>query len=92
MIGVEISDLPDDVNLLLDKNVQVQRESHLHELTLNTLREFYFTKKKENIEHNLTTAQQSRELDKLKRALEDTEKDIDVLRTYVVMDDFKLPN
>lgn len=88
MIGVEISDLPDDINLLLDKNVGVQRQSHLHELTLNYLREFYFTKKKENIEHKLATAQQSRELDKLKRALDETDKDIEVLKKYA-MDDHK---
>lgn len=80
LFGIEISDLPDDVNLLLDKNVRIQQQTRLHELTLNYLREFYFTAKKEQIEHKLTTKQQSRELERIQRAVEETNKDIEVLK------------
>lgn len=80
MIGIEITDLPDDVNILLDKNVRIQQQTHLHELNFNYLSEFYFTAKKEHIEHKLTTKQQSRELQRLQRAVEETNKDIEALK------------
>ncbi|KAH8416272.1 hypothetical protein KR222_002049, partial [Zaprionus bogoriensis] len=82
LVGVELSDFPDNVNLQLEKGVRLQRETQLHELSLNFLQEFYYVKKREDIEHRLTLSQQSRELDKLQRTLEATDRDLCKLKSF----------
>ncbi|KAH8365524.1 hypothetical protein KR093_001688, partial [Drosophila rubida] len=82
IVGFEMCDLPDDVSLLLEKCVDIQMETNLHELNINYLREFYYTKKREGIENKLITAQQSAELTKLKCSIDDTDKDIKVLEKF----------
>ncbi|XP_062129079.1 augmin complex subunit wac isoform X2 [Drosophila sulfurigaster albostrigata] len=82
MIGFELCDLPDDVSILLDNCVDIQMETNLHELNINYLREYYYTKKRETIENKQITAQQTAELKKLKDSIEETDKDIKVLEKF----------
>ncbi|KAL7733587.1 hypothetical protein ACLKA6_005052 [Drosophila palustris] len=82
LVSFELCDLPDDVLLLLDKSVEIQAQSHLHEFNLNYLREFYYTKKRDFIENKLIIAKQAAELKKLKNSLEETEKEINTLEKF----------
>ncbi|XP_034480499.1 augmin complex subunit wac [Drosophila innubila] len=82
LASFELSDLPDDVLLMLDKCVEIQAQSHLHELNLNYLREFYYTKKRKYIEDKLIVAKQAAELKKLKNSIEEAEKDINILEKF----------
>lgn len=76
LVNFEVCDLPNDVLMLLDKCVEIQADGNLNELNLNYLREFYYTKKREDIESKLTVAQQAGKLKKLQISKEETEKDI----------------
>lgn len=82
LVSFEPCDLPDDVLVLLDKAVEIQAQTHLHELNLNYLREFYYTKKRDYIESKLTVAQQGAAIKKLKSSIEEREKDINSLERF----------
>ncbi|XP_023166544.1 augmin complex subunit wac [Drosophila hydei] len=82
LVNFEVCDLPNDVLMLLDKCVEIQADGNLNELNLNYLREFYYTKKREDIESKLTVAQQAGKLKKLQISKEETEKDIASLERF----------
>ncbi|XP_017955498.1 augmin complex subunit wac [Drosophila navojoa] len=82
LVNFEVCDLQNDVLTLLDKCVEIQVDGNLNDLNLNYLREFYYTKKREQIETKLTVTQQAAELKKLQHAIEEMDKDIAALEKF----------
>ncbi|XP_064539490.1 augmin complex subunit wac [Drosophila montana] len=82
LISFEVCDLPDDVLMLLDKCVEIQAYGQLNDLNINYLREFYYTKKRENIENKLTVAQQSATLKKLRGSIKEADEEIAALERF----------
>ncbi|KRF77614.1 augmin complex subunit wac isoform X2 [Drosophila virilis] len=82
LISFEVCDLPDDVLMLLDKCVEIQADGQLNDLNINFLREFYYTKKRENIESKLNVAEQSATLKKLRSSIKEADKEITALDRF----------
>lgn len=76
LVNFEVCDLQNDVLTLVDKCVDIQVDGNLNDLNLNYLREFYYTKKREQIETKLTVTQQRAEIKKLQHEIDEIGKDI----------------
>ncbi|XP_017863251.1 PREDICTED: uncharacterized protein LOC108613948 isoform X1 [Drosophila arizonae] len=90
LVSFEVSDLQNDVLTLVDKCVDIQVDGNLNDLNLNYLREFYYTKKREQIETKLTVTQQRAEIKKLQHEIDEMGKDIAGLEKFTTSVDKRM--
>ncbi|XP_032587336.1 augmin complex subunit wac isoform X1 [Drosophila mojavensis] len=90
LVNFEVCDLQNDVLTLVDKCVDIQVDGNLNDLNLNYLREFYYTKKREQIETKLTVTQQRAEIKKLQHEIDEIGKDIAGLEKFTTSVDKRM--
>lgn len=52
MVGIDLSDMPEDCISLVNKYAEVKSKTNLHDLSASFLDEYYCMKMKEHIEHS----------------------------------------
>uniref|UniRef100_A0A0K8TQZ1 Putative erc protein 2 n=1 Tax=Tabanus bromius TaxID=304241 RepID=A0A0K8TQZ1_TABBR len=82
MCGIDLSDLPNDTLRLLDEMAEIKCETKLHSLDMSFIDEFYFTKKKEEIENSLTLSKMKREIESLKKQIKKEKDEIKILQDF----------
>lgn len=70
LVGLELCDLPDDVCNLLEECAELQKFTQLHDLHLEYLKEFYYTKLKEHLENGITIAKMQSEIKEQEQQLQ----------------------
>ncbi|XP_001983168.2 augmin complex subunit wac [Drosophila grimshawi] len=90
LVSIELSDLPDDVLMLLDKCVEIQASENLNELNLNYLREIYYCNKSEYIENKLTVAKHAATIKNLKKSIKESGMDIADLERFMSIVDKRI--
>lgn len=69
-MGLELSDLPDDVSYLLEECAELQKFTQLHDLHLEYLKEYYYGKLKEHLENGITIVKMQTEIKEQEQQLE----------------------
>ncbi|XP_017057899.1 augmin complex subunit wac [Drosophila ficusphila] len=82
LASVEIGDFSDEDLALLDKCVQYYEDNHIHEFSLNYLRDFYYAKKRDCIENKQTRLEQSADLQRINSALDEAVKEVAMLERF----------
>ncbi|XP_036331901.1 augmin complex subunit wac [Rhagoletis pomonella] len=70
LMGLELCDLPDDVGAMLEECVALQQVTQLHDLQLEYLKEFYYIKRREHLENNLTAEKMLAEIKEQEKQLQ----------------------
>ncbi|KAH8235618.1 hypothetical protein KR032_004054, partial [Drosophila birchii] len=76
LAGIELSDFSEEDMALLDKCVDLAVETNVHDLNMNSLRDFYSAKKRDSIENKLTKAKRQIELKKVKADIEEAAREV----------------
>ncbi|XP_075161874.1 wee Augmin [Haematobia irritans] len=82
LVGLEMCDLDDNLHVLLDDCVELQRATNLQDLDLLNLKSFYYKKKKEQIENEATIAKLKNEIRKQQEELEKEQAECNLLEKF----------
>ncbi|XP_061402620.1 augmin complex subunit wac [Musca vetustissima] len=82
LAGLEMCDLDDNLHLLLDDCVELQRVTNIQDLTLLNLKSFYYKKKKEHIENDVIIAKLKNEIRKQQEELEKEQAECNLLEKF----------
>ncbi|KAH8303819.1 hypothetical protein KR018_008573, partial [Drosophila ironensis] len=82
LASIELGDFTDEELGLLDKCADIYANLHIHDLSLNYLRDFYFARKRDQIEHRLVKVQQQNELQRVRDAIEEAAKEVAILERF----------
>lgn len=72
-------DLDDNIHVLLDDCVELQRVTNLHDMSISNIKAFYYKKKKEHIENNVIIAKLKNEIKKQQEELEKEQAECNLL-------------
>ncbi|KAI8038957.1 augmin complex subunit wac [Drosophila gunungcola] len=82
LASIELGDFSDDDLILLEKCAQYYALTHIHDININLLRDFYYSTKKDCLETKRTKAQQRLELQRIKSSIEKAAGDVAVLDRF----------
>ncbi|XP_005182860.1 augmin complex subunit wac [Musca domestica] len=82
LVGLEMCDLDDNLHLLLDDCVELQRVTNVQDLTLLNLKSFYYKKKKEHVENEVIIAKLKNEIKKQQEELEKEQAECNLLEKF----------
>ncbi|XP_073842574.1 wee Augmin isoform X2 [Musca autumnalis] len=75
-------DLDDNLHLLLDDCVELQRVTNVQDLTLLNLKSFYYKKKKEHIENEVIISKLKNELKKQQEEIDKEQAECNLLEKF----------
>ncbi|XP_073842573.1 wee Augmin isoform X1 [Musca autumnalis] len=82
LLGLEMCDLDDNLHLLLDDCVELQRVTNVQDLTLLNLKSFYYKKKKEHIENEVIISKLKNELKKQQEEIDKEQAECNLLEKF----------
>ncbi|XP_055913041.1 uncharacterized protein LOC129946750 [Eupeodes corollae] len=82
MLGVELCDLPDDCVTKLNECIHLKMVTKLHDCGINYLKEFYYTRKKEQIDQRLAMAKIQNDINDLEKQIEAETMELDQLQMF----------
>ncbi|CAD7014428.1 augmin complex subunit wac [Ceratitis capitata] len=82
LVGLELCDLPDDISSMLGECAELQKATQLHDLHLEYLKEFYYTKMKEHLENTLTIGKMQSEIKEQEQHLQKEITECNVLEKF----------
>ncbi|XP_055844415.1 augmin complex subunit wac [Episyrphus balteatus] len=85
MFGVELCDLPDDCMTKLNECIQLKMATKLHDLSINYLKEFYYTRKKEQIDQRLAITKIQTDINDLEKQIEAETLELDQLQMFTTL-------
>uniref|UniRef100_A0A1A9UTE4 Uncharacterized protein n=1 Tax=Glossina austeni TaxID=7395 RepID=A0A1A9UTE4_GLOAU len=83
IVGLDLTDLDDDIQVLLNEYVDLQQCTNLYDLRLSNLKSFYYEKKREHIEHGAFVKRLENEIEKQESDLEKNQAECALLEKFI---------
>ncbi|KAI9584211.1 uncharacterized protein LOC119635505 [Glossina fuscipes] len=83
IVGLDLTDLDDDTQILLNEYVDLQQCTNLYDLRLSNLKSFYYEKKREHIEYDTFVKRLENEIEKQESDLEKNQSECALLEKFI---------